>query len=334
MRQLSFVFQGKVYFDNDCSEVIENIRRVRVIYPSSEIILSTWSVSLQKEYDLLKKLKDLDVKIIFSADPGPLVYRDKSCEWTSNINRMILSSKNGIECSTRDYVIKLRTDSYFKNDNLRKIFSKRDMINKRYNRDVLYSLFTERIINCNLFARHSRSYRPFDYHPGDIMMLGKKEDVLNFFCSPLADESLFEVIFNKYLFSLMNLVPEQYLWVNYIKSRVCHFDYIGNKYRGTDITASSEKYYMNNFIPFSCAQLGFVWPKYFYKYKNRGVNSVYQYSDWLLINKKLYKNNPDKIYGYKFTCRVIFFKIVYFFFYLPLRWGSVRRIIMHLKSRG
>ena len=332
MYQLSFIFQGKVDFDNECSEIVENIERVRVLYPLSEIILSTWSLALEKENNLQEKLKYLDVKVIFSVDPGPLVYRDGSYEWVSNINRMINSSKKGVEASTREYVVKLRTDSYFINDNIKRIFLNRCKINKRFNRDENYSLFSERIINCNLFARHSRSYRPFDFHPGDIMMLGKKEDVLNFFSSPVADESLFEVIFNKTIFSLMRLVPEQYLWVNYIKSRVCNFNYLGNRIRGIEVTSSSERYYINNFIPFSSEQLGFVWPKYSDKYNNKGSGSIYQFSDWIKINNQFY-NNKKRVYGYSFIYKVMFLRIIFFFFYLPLRWGTVRRIIMHLKSR-
>lgn len=81
---------------------------------------------------------------------------------------------------------------------------------------------------------------------------------MNFFSSPDADESLFEIIFNKTIFSLMRLVPEQYLWVNYIKNRVHDFNYLGNNARGKELTSLSERYYINNFIPFSSKQLGFV----------------------------------------------------------------------------
>ena len=332
MYQLSFVFQGKVDFDNECSEIVENIQRVRVLFPLSEIILSTWLLGPEKENHLLEKLKYLDVEVIFSVDPGPLVYREGIYEWVSNINRMINSTKKGVEASTREYVVKLRTDSYFINDNLKNFFLHRNIINSRFEREKNYSLFSERIINCNLFARHSRSYRPFDFHPGDIMMLGKKEDVLNFFSSPVADESLFEVIFNKTIFSLMRLVPEQYLWINYIKKRVHDFNYSGNNARGVDLTSLSERYYINNFIPFSSEQLGFVWPKYSDKYNNKGEDSIYHFSDWVKINNQFY-NNKKRVYGYSFFYKVVFLKIIYFFFYLPLRWGKLRRIIMHLKSR-
>ncbi|MBT0718358.1 hypothetical protein HGT71_08805 [Rosenbergiella epipactidis] len=332
MYQLSFVFQGKVDFDNECSEIVRNIQRVRVLYPLSEIILSTWSLGSERENRLLEKLKYLDVNVIFSVDPGPLVYREGSYQWVSNINRMINSTKRGVEAATREYVVKLRTDSYFINRNINKIFLHKSIINNRFDREKKFSLFSERIINCNLFARHSRSYRPFNYHPGDIMMLGKKEDVLNFFSSPDADENLFEIIFNKTIFSLMRLVPEQYLWVNYIKNRVHDFNYLGNNARGMELTSSSERYYINNFIPFSSEQLGFVWPKYSDKYHNKGRGSIYQFSDWVKINNQFY-NNKKRVYGYRFFYKVVCLKTIYFFFYLPLRWGTLRRIIMQLKSR-
>ncbi|WP_241602669.1 WavE lipopolysaccharide synthesis family protein [Rosenbergiella nectarea] len=335
MYQLSFVFQGKVFFDNECREVLKNIQRVRTLYPLSEIILSTWSVDVEKEKYLTSQLKNFNVKVIFSEDPGALIYRDEKYKWVSNINRMLISSKKGIDATSRDYVVKLRTDSYFVNHNLKSLFLNREAINKRYDRDKACSLFTERVINCNLFARHSRSYRPFDFHPGDIMLLGRREDVLQFFDAPIVDESIFEVIFNGAVFSLMHFVPEQHLWVNYIKSKIPNFNYLGNKSRNKEITLLSEKYYINNFIPFSCDQLGFVWPKYIDKYRSKGEGSIYQFTDWLELNKLFYNNKIKKneTYNKYYKCKVSIIKLFYFIFYLPLRWAKIRRIIMDLKSR-
>lgn len=331
MYQVSFVFQG-VFFDDRNDDTLSNIKKVRVIYPRSEIILSTWSLGLDEEKRITQKLKEIDVKVIFNKDPGPLIFRDGSYKWVTNINRMIVSTKNGVEAASRAYVAKLRTDSFFINDNLKSFFLKRELIGHKYNRDREFSLFSERIINCNLFARHSRSYRPFDFHPGDIMLLGRKNDVLNYFDVSLADESIFDVIFNKSIFSLMSLVPEQYLWVSYIKKMNATFNYNGNKEKSKEITFISEKYYINNFIPLSCQQLGFFWPKYGYKYKNKGNGSIYHYSDWVRINE-FHNNHRTSTYRFWFDFKIISIKWILFFLYLPLRYRFIRRILMNLKSR-
>lgn len=331
MYQVSFVFQG-AFFDDRNNNTLSNIKKVRVLYPRSEIILSTWSLGLDKDKIIIQRLKQIDVKVIFNEDPGALIFRDGNHKWVTNVNRMIVSTKNGVEAASCAYVVKLRTDSFFINDNLKSFFLKREFIGCKYKRDKNFSLFNERIINCNLFARHSRSYRPFDFHPGDIMLLGRKDDMLNYFDAPLADESIFDIIFNKSIFSLMSLVPEQYLWVSYIKKMNASFDYKGNKEKLKEITFVSEKYYINNFIPFSCQQLGFFWPKYSYKYNNKGRGSIYHYSDWVKINEFHY-NHRKSVYSFFFNFHIIFIKMILFLLYLPLRYRFIRRILMNLKSR-
>jgi len=332
MYQVSFVFQGAFFYDRN-NDTLSNIKKVRGIYPHSEIILSTWSLRSDEEEIITQKLKELNVKVIFNKDPGPLIFRDGSYKWVTNINRMIVSTKNGVEAASCEYVVKLRTDSFFINDNLKRIFIHRGLIGSKYKRDKDFSLFSERIINCNLFARHSRSYRPFEFHPGDIMLLGRKDDVLNYFDAPLADESIFDVIFNKSIFSLMSFVPEQYLWVNYIKKMNTTFDYKGNKENLRDNNFISEKYYINNFIPFSCHQIGFLWPKYSYKYNNKGRGSVYHYNDWVKINE-IHNNYKNSNYSFWFNFKNTSMKWFLFLIYLPLRYRFIRRFLMNLKSRG
>ncbi|MBT0727906.1 hypothetical protein HGT73_11075 [Rosenbergiella australiborealis] len=335
MHQISFVFQGKVFFDENCTRVIENIAIVRKKYPNSEIIISTWELEADERSLFLKEIKPLNAIVIFNSDPGPLVYREGSYQWVTNINRMIVSSFKGIERSTRDYIVKLRTDSFLYNDNLRKIFSRKKMIDNLFTRSREYSFFEERMINCNLFARHSRSYRSFLFHPGDIMLLGKKSDMYELYCTPLVDRSIFEVTFNYSLFSLMKYVPEQFIWVNYLKKKMNGLQFSGNKENSKKLMLLSERLYINNFIPLSCYQLGFIWPKHTTKYKNKGEDTIYQFKDWVILNNihNGKNKNRDVTYPISFNVKVSLMKLWYFILYFPLRWPAIRRVIMDMKSR-
>lgn len=96
MGLLSIIFQGAVIHKNKlCCDVIENIAITRHYFPKDEIILSTWKLSAQLRQQLQELLKTLQVVIIESEDPGPLVYRERETRWVTNINRMIVSSPAG-----------------------------------------------------------------------------------------------------------------------------------------------------------------------------------------------------------------------------------------------
>ena len=334
MDDVSFVFQGSCLYNGSYEYVISNIVRVREIYPSSQIILSTWPLDSITNKIISNALNEIDVIVIFNTDPGSLIYRDGNYQWKTNINRMLLSSLNGVRRADRYYVVKLRTDSFLYNNNLKKILSKKYLIDRRFKRESEYSIFDERVINCNLFARDSRSYKPYLFHPGDIMLLGKKEDLLRLFGAPLAEESIFYPIFDFSIFSLMKYVPEQYFWIYCInKSKNRNNIFLGNGHNNKYSKFLSENYYINNFIAFDCNQLGFSWEKYNSKYNNKGKETIYDFTDSLKLNR-IYKNKKNSNeYTFFFRTKVLIMKLFYFICYLPLRLRFLRRVVMDLKSR-
>lgn len=92
---------------------------VRKYLPRAEIILSTWDGSNIEgiDYDLL----------IQSEDPGGVLsyyngYNQAAV--MNNINRQIVSTRAGIEVSTRKYIMKLRSDSVVLNANFLKWYEK------------------------------------------------------------------------------------------------------------------------------------------------------------------------------------------------------------------
>lgn len=336
MGPLSIIFQGAVTHKSRlCRDVIENIASTRRHFPEDEIILSTWKLSAPLHQQLQDSLKTLQVVIIESEDPGPLVYQEKETRWVTNINRMIVSSRQGIYQATHTNVVKLRTDSRLYNRNIEYLLRHRSEEEQLYPREPAYSLFRQRIINSNLFARNARGYMPYLFHPGDILLAGSKQDLFALFDIPLADESIFEVCFCFSIFSLMRYVPEQYLWVKYIEKVTGVSEFPGNRFTSEKLKKASERFYINNFVPYSCEALGFLWNKHSRVYKNKGLSSVYTTEDWIkLHHQRPFTGNDVLSLSQKAGSVWIFIlRTILWIKFFPLHISFIRRLAIKLFSR-
>lgn len=303
---------------------IRNILRVKRTHPRANIIVSTWEMSAEIKSIFDRISKYFDFSIIYNHDPGPLIYIDKNVKYVCNINRMIFSTYNGLVNCQCDYVIKIRTDSYFIND---KIISKAKEImlsdNVYHKRNTSYCVLEKRVINCNLFARMATGYIPYLFHPGDILFFGLKSDLLSIFSVKLANSDIFEKSSRLILHSLMRYVPEQYIWVSCIENHHRKEIYRGNKFYNRRLVEESEQFLVNNFIFYSADELGFVWTKHKSHYKNKGMSSVYDHNDWkrlyakyidkssVMHNRNLPKIIINKVMMLYFLCRTTILKIPY-----------------------
>lgn len=333
----SIVIQGGVLNsqgDLDLS-IIKNIEKVRREFDNSEIVLSTWIMNDTITGDLNRLAEKLSLNVIYNKDPGSISSNDKTI--SSNINRMLVSSRNGILSTTRDFVIKIRTDSYLINKNLSRIFLK--VLNGKLNdkRIDTFKVFESYVINCSLFARDARGYLPYLFHPGDICLAGRKGDVLALFDIPLAEPVIFSNISRLCFLSFMRLVPEQYMWVHCIKSKTKKDIYAGNHIYNSDTVNLSENYYVNNFISLSAEQIGFEWPKYKIVYNRKGRYSIYSLNDWkVLFNKhiKRYYITDNKALFHK---KIITYVMRFYFFIRTqlLKVSCLRNIAIRLfRNRG
>ncbi|OKV35221.1 hypothetical protein AWP49_05665 [Escherichia coli] len=284
--RFSVIMQGSVLdkYGNLDVVVVENIKRVRRVFASSELILSTWEVSERIQFELKKLAEELCLIILYNKDPGEIRTPDNLL--SSNINRLIVSTKNGIAMAGREFVVKIRTDSYFYDGKIVSNFLKILESDIDKSRDIKYSVFEHYVINCALFARDSRGYLPYLFHPGDICLVGTKQDVLSIFDVPLANESIFFYVSRAYFFSLMRYVPEQYIWVCCIKNKTGRLIYSGNDVYDRHAIELSERFYVNNFIVLSPEQLGFKWPKHKLTYKNKGLHSILTLNGWKVLYNK------------------------------------------------
>ncbi len=93
----TFLLQGpcKPKWTNEC------VQRIRQFYPDSPIFMSTWID------ENLEEIAHHNINIIRSVDPGPLNRPDML---NQNLNRLIVSSKNGLDAIQSEYVCKMRAD--------------------------------------------------------------------------------------------------------------------------------------------------------------------------------------------------------------------------------
>lgn len=312
----SFLVQGSITKNGKIDpEMIKYLFRMRKQYPLNDILVSCWEVSNNDEFYLRKLSTKYNIDFLFNKDPGCFSKNYRGVNYNCNLNRMIVSTRNGILKSKSEYIIKLRSDSFFASDKIHAYLNEYyKSISNSLLRDSAYSIFEERIINCNLFARNPRSYLPYLFHPGDIMLIGKKGDLFKLFDVELADENIFQSYRRTYFFTMMKLVPEQYLWVNCInKSRIYNV-YESNEEFTEKKIIESEKFYVNNFYVLEPNDVDFIWPKHNELYQSKGKYSVYDSVDWYNLYKKyILLSGEREIKKRIFRSLVISFMKLYFF---------------------
>ena len=104
---ITFVVQGVV---KDKPSVKKCIKSIRSFFPASKIILSTWENS---------DISGLDFdKLVLSKDDCPIYKFYKHLSINNNINKQIISSRNGLKYVKTRYAVKMRSDIIIKSDNL------------------------------------------------------------------------------------------------------------------------------------------------------------------------------------------------------------------------
>ncbi len=160
---ISVVVQGAI----DKENTVSCIASVRKYLPQAEIVLSTWKGSniVGLDYDIL----------VENNDPGSSdLIRLYPFEHQNNINRQIISTRNGILKCSRKYVLKLRTDMILKGNRLLKYYDLFGQIKTRN------TIFKQRIA-VNAATTPDISL----FNVGDWWSFGLKEDMLMLWDIPL-----------------------------------------------------------------------------------------------------------------------------------------------------
>ena len=182
---------------------------IRKYFPESKIILSTWKNSNSEDLNIDKKIE--------SIDPGATnyYYKDEKIKKLNNINRMLVSSYNGLISVKTKFSVKLRSDMYFQSNNLSNLLGIINSSSSSYARKKI-------IIPSNMALNPDREYKLL-FHPSDTFFAGLTEDLVDLFNIPLMDDEQMTYFKN----DMKNDSPilgrytgEQYLFYSYIKNKI------------------------------------------------------------------------------------------------------------------
>ena len=289
-KDISVIVQGKIYdiYTKKC------ITSIKEFLPHAEIILSTW------EYENVDGL-DCDL-ILFNKDIG--AGSTDSLGIVNNLNRQIVSSRNGIKKANRKYILKIRSDMYLINNKF--LFN--------YSQYALgATIFKQRILVCDYYTRNPRVI-PMPFCISDWIFFGLKEDVQDVFIKiPLqsVQEDMWFLTHknnNRFFKSILTrYAQEQHITINYFKKYInikCA-DYGNNSKKNILLT---EQILAKNYIVIDSLKNGFFFPKYSPdRFKEK--MSIITFSDWLELNAHYCKNKKLTIYKAKCCLR----KIIYFY---------------------
>ena len=176
---ISIVVQGPILSQSAFDITDETTKlvcsRLKKVFPKSEVILSTWEGSETGgiPYD----------RLVLSKDPGGVWFECGNPTFLNNCNRLIVSTRAGIEAATRKYVLKVRSDLFVVSSGFLKYFYQFPHFDQNYkfvkNRIIAFSLDSIKAHKTCLFTMK----RP--YHISDWAYFGYREDLLNLYTIPL-----------------------------------------------------------------------------------------------------------------------------------------------------
>ena len=148
------------------------IASVRQFLPGAEIILSTWQNEVVRDLDL-------DV-LVLNQDPGTaLINSPPNPPLYNNLNRQLVSTRNGLLKASRRYALKLRSDFI-----LTKTLDFALLLPQP--RNSQFSIFQQNVVCLNIYTRNPLK-RPVLFHITDLFMFGLTADLLTYWEAPLVD---------------------------------------------------------------------------------------------------------------------------------------------------
>lgn len=283
--RISVVIQGLTHYvsgDNNCL-FYRCVSSIKKYLPDAEIIVSTWKGQLCDE-----SIVDI---VIYNDEPEPLITLHNK-QW--NYNKMIVSTLQGINSSTREYTLKFRADLELKGTNFFKV-------NKKNSNEYLneYRINNDLINITNLYIRKPTSYASLLFHLSDIVQFGRKVDMLNLWNRNILDsndalftEQKFKLCFFYPYLSNEKLVPEQALMIDWLKYNQFVIDLKFPGFINFNYFKKSEMVFSLNFRTFNWENSDIIFPKRFTENKKDLEKTLYSADD---LNN-FYKKKKNKFY--------------------------------------
>lgn len=246
---ISIIIQGPIDWSPDAlsseGTTLTATRNARELFPSAEIILSTWEGERVDGlvYD----------KIIFSKPP------EAQGVWptftSSNVNRQIVCTSAGLNIASRKYCLKIRTDMIITGEQFLRVFEEK--CSNRVASNV--AIFDQPVIANNFSSRNTSSIleripdHPLPFHPSDHLQFGTRKDIKFLWDVEFqSDEDGYYFLDMAYpnrwrLNELSRFTPEQFIFISAIRKRfpVDIEDYADMR---SAVIAQSEHYLDTHFV--------------------------------------------------------------------------------------
>ena len=273
-RDISVVVQGPVIGPSHATPEARLTQRclesVHRHLPGAQIVFSTY--------------RDVDVRdlrydvLVENDDPGALLQNDE-LRVPNNVNRQIVTTRNGLRVSDRRFTMKLRSDLLLHGADWLEHFG-------AYPRRCgQWRVFDERLLNCTVYARNPRSIYCYPFHPSDWLFFGLRDDMLRLWDIPLAPEPETSRWFEHRprpvpdvaISNLCRYVAEQYIWVSCLrKYGPLRFDHCHDL--SNDAAELTELTFANNLVLLEPRQLQIRFLKY--RVARRDWCTLYSHADW------------------------------------------------------
>lgn len=307
-KDISVVVQGPI----DKLQTKKCLKSIRKLLPQAEIVLSTWLGS-----DII----DLDYdQLVLSDDPG---FGDVSpvTNKKNNVNRQIISTKNGINKTSRKYILKIRTDTEISNLGFLKYYNK--LIKTPLKREKAYKYFKNRVFIDSYFTRnpqfHNRNQYGLCFHPSDLWLFGLKEDLANLFDINL--QSKYVVNINSQNFQYR--VPEQHIWISFLEKNGLNLPMTSMYYNEINTRTLTFRTIINNFFVLNHVKCGIELPKTFNKHKGNIFKYVMDTKQYLEKYIELYDNDYIIPTYFKYTSIMEIFSIEKYFTKLKYSFSEI-----------
>ena len=290
-KDISIVVQGPIYGEpwlvRSRRYTYRTLKRLRELMPGATIILSTWRDAnvLDLDYD----------KLIVSDDPGgqPLRVENGQVLGWNNVNRQIISTREGLKACTTPFAMKIRTDILIENLNFLSEFG-------RYNaRDPEMTFVRDRVLSSAYHSRtgHNRErYKPCLFHPNDWFYFGRTEDVLDMWDVPLQsdeDARWFEThakdpTKTDYSGHVGRWVAECYLWTRFLLKHTT-FEYDSYFDTSPQLCELSERSMAANLVMLDQNRVKFIsqkYPRYHWLTGWENYRGRFTHRDWLMLYRR------------------------------------------------
>lgn len=196
-KQISVVMQGPIT-EALHDSIVANVEQVRRTLPDCELIVATWTGSD------IRKVSTWSDRVLELDDPGiSTLGWDEKC----NIDRQLRAVSSGLRVAKREFAIRMRLDCTLENDRFLKNYS--DCCSEPT--VPAPTLFQQRMLAVSIYFRDAAKSN-YLFHPSDVFQFGLRDDLLDLWNAPLVQSEKSNAI-------QLALVPEQYIWINYLLSK-------------------------------------------------------------------------------------------------------------------